>query len=114
MYGACLRLARLKLLLGAGEQRVHEEHVVGGGEVGPGGALVADVEQQHPHVALLAALLLEVVQRVRLLVHAAPHLHTQWNSRTAVAQWLSRRSGPVDMPTRVHSLQGLDCTRDCT
>jgi hypothetical protein len=40
---AHLRLASLELLLGAGQQRVHEDDVIGRGEIRPAGALVLDV-----------------------------------------------------------------------
>ena len=48
---------------------MHEDGVVGGGEVGAGCALIPGQEEEHPRVALLEVLLLELVQGASLLVH---------------------------------------------
>ena len=44
------------LMLRADQQRVHEDRVVGGRQVGAGGRLVAQVEHEDARVALLELL----------------------------------------------------------
>ena len=70
-----LRLRRLVLVLRGGQERVHEDGVVRRRQVGARRRLVAAQQKQHPRILLgVQVLLLELVQRARLLVHGALQL----------------------------------------